>query len=733
MLEAADEHEPLAFRKRLAAGQEFVNRRQHHHARIGDQLGEQRLLERRDDQRHVRLANQRQLLVALGARRRPRNGTAFELGLTLRAQEMQVNGVEDDQRPGQERAHHVDMLDGNVVAGHHHHVELAAAAREDFRDRACIRMKQHFDAALLQLRHVGLAVFEVVGDEGDLAAERCENFEDGLHPQRARVVIGSEHARVDDEHAHLRAAVMLQFRMDAIRAVQGQRIAPLVGEGCLIHDLVALDARGLIRSGRLALEMNDRCKGLVVDGTAGRTHGEREIHIFVICGRVAGVEAPDFAEQCARDGEACARTVVGFAQVVVFRLVRVVVAAPVPRRSVPPDDSARLLQSAVRVDELRADQPRIRVFPEHRQDRIEPARRHDRVVVEEQENFSARKRRAVVACADETEIDFVAHELHAGHVLQLTRKGYRRRVVDHQDLDQPGGGMRLHAFQAGKGKQWIAEHGNHDRHAGRIVHRERERCDGRLRLEHRRALGLEPPLSLELAQPTPERRRRSLVAKYRPHQRREVRRATNRGPLRPRTREQYLRAMTTGANRRSQAPARRRLEFVDAMPRDGERRFVVSRADLHRVQRALRREQFGRKLLAIALRGIANRTKFLELLVHHLHAPLEFVPGLRMAAVDAGGKQLDQRQRRRVDMAFGEVIVTLVQVRKTGGRSGSAQTRRHPRKVLAHIFLGIHQLSTLIPSTVVGAVWCRGNPAAASRAWFHTAAGAFQGTVDERG
>ena len=72
-------------------------------------------------------------------------------------------------------------------------------------------MKQHFDAALLQLRHVRLAVFEVVGDEGDLAAERRQDLEDRLHPQRARVVIGSEHARVDDEHAHLGPAVVLEF------------------------------------------------------------------------------------------------------------------------------------------------------------------------------------------------------------------------------------------------------------------------------------------------------------------------------------------------------------------------------------------------------------------------------------------------------------------------------------------------------------------------------------------
>ncbi len=109
------------------------------------------------------------------------------------------------------------------------------------------------------------------------------------------------------------------------------------------------------------------------------------------------------------------------------------------------------------------------------------------------------------------------------------------------------------------------------------------------------------------------------------------------------------------------------------MPRDGERRFVVSRANLHRVQRALRREQLGRKMFAIALRAIANRAKFLELLVHHRHAPLEFVARLRVAAVDAGGKELDQRKRRSFDQAFGKVIVTLVQF-------GRVPADRVPRK-----------------------------------------------------
>ena len=197
------------------------------HARVGQEFREQRLLERRDDQRDVGLADQRQLLVALGSRRRPGERAAFELGLALAAQEMQVDGVEHDQRARRERAHRVDVLDRDVVPRHHHDVELAAALGQEIGDRADERMKQHLDAALLQLRNVRLPVLEVVGDERHLAAERRQDLEDRQHAHRAGVVVGRQHAGVDDQHAQLGRAIALEFGIDAVGAVGRQARRPI--------------------------------------------------------------------------------------------------------------------------------------------------------------------------------------------------------------------------------------------------------------------------------------------------------------------------------------------------------------------------------------------------------------------------------------------------------------------------------------------------------------------------
>ena len=253
------------------------------------------------------------------------------------------------QRLRRERAHGVDVLDRDVVARHHDDVELGAARGEQVGDRARhTGVNSTSMPRCCSCGHVRLPVLEVVGDERHLAAQRRQDLEDRLHAQRARILVGRQHARVDDEHAPLRPAVVLESGIDAVGAVRVERRRPLVGERRLIDDLVPLDAGGLVGAGRLALEMDDGRQRLVVHLAAGGAHGEGEIDVLVIRRRVARVEAAELAEQRGRDREARAGAVVDFAQVVVLGLVGIVVAAAVPRRAVAPDDAARLLQAAVR-------------------------------------------------------------------------------------------------------------------------------------------------------------------------------------------------------------------------------------------------------------------------------------------------------------------------------------------------------------------------------------------------
>ncbi len=130
------------------------------------------------------------------------------------------------------------------------------------------------------------------------------------------------------------------------------------------------------------------------------------------------------------------------------------------------------------------------------------------------------------------------------------------------------------------------------------------------------------------------------------------------------------------------------------MARGGERRFVVPHVDLHLDQRALRHQQFGREVLAIALRAVANGAKFLELQIDDRHLALQFVARLRMTAVHAGGKQLIQRKGRRLDLAFGEVIVTLGQQRQSARRPRSARTRGQRREIQRDVLCRVHQVVT---------------------------------------
>ena len=60
-------------------------------------------------------------------------------------------------------------------------------------------------------------------------------------------------------------------------------------------------------------------------------------------------------------------------------------------------------------------------------------------------------------------------------------------------------------------------------------------------------------------------------------------------------------------------------------------------------------------MLTIALRLVAHCAEFFELGVHVGDAALELEPRLHMAAFDARGVQLRQRQHRRFDLTRGQV------------------------------------------------------------------------------
>ena len=130
----------------------------------------------------------------------------------------------------------------------HDDVELASALRQQLGDRAHVRMEQHLDAALLQRAHVRLA-----GARGcrrrtsPCNRSDVSDLEHRLHAQRSGILVGRQHAGVDDQHAALRPSIALELGAHAVRLMRRERGRPFRGERRLVDRLVALDA---LRTGR---------------------------------------------------------------------------------------------------------------------------------------------------------------------------------------------------------------------------------------------------------------------------------------------------------------------------------------------------------------------------------------------------------------------------------------------------------------------------------------------------
>ncbi len=94
--------------------------------------------------------------------------------------------------------------------------------------------------------------------------------------------------------------------------------------------------------------------------------------------------------------------------------------------------------------------------------------------------------------------------------------------------------------------------------------------------------------------------------------------------------------------RRARPPDRARFQLVDAGLRCGELRLDSANVQLGSNLLSQRGKKLRRKRLAIELRAIANRSKFLELGVDHRNASLELVARFAVSAFHARAEQLRQ-------------------------------------------------------------------------------------------
>jgi hypothetical protein len=301
---------------------------------------------------------------------------------------------------------------------------------------------------LLQPAHVRLEMLQVVGDEGDLGAERLHHADEARGAHRARVLVGRQHARLDHEDPDRRGAIALEARHHAVHPVVAKRGLPALAEFRLVLHLVALHAFREVGAVGYALEVDDFRRGLVIDAATRFACTEAEVRILAVGRHVALVETAEGFEKRARNEQARARAVVGFAHIVVFRLRRVVAAPVVPCGTVAPHDAARLLQAPVGVDEFAPATPAFGSRSKIARSASSDPGCTDDVVVEEKEIVAARERCAAIAVAHEPEVGHVPLEAHALHDREAIGGGFRRAVVHDEDLERHAralGGERAQA------------------------------------------------------------------------------------------------------------------------------------------------------------------------------------------------------------------------------------------------------------------------------------------------
>jgi hypothetical protein len=417
----------------------------------------------------------------------------------LLAQVVQVDAVEHD--PGLRRvfAQQRQELARHVVPADDDRIEARAMFAQPGRRAPGERRVPRLHAELLQRRRVGAAVFAVGRHEHHVRALFDQQAHEVDQPQRTRIVVRRRRQRIDDQHLALAAVQRGGRGRRARRQLPRERFVAMFEEHLAVAYLVGLGAAAQVGARRRALVVHHARGRLVQHAAAGGAHGERQVGVLVVGGRVARVEAADLLEQGARDRDRGAAQVIGIAQVVEARIGGRFEAPVVPAAAVAEHQAAGFLQAAVRIQQLRADEARVRMRIEGAQHGVEPARLRHRVVVEEHQHLAQRQRGAVVARGDEAAVGAALVEMQARDLAQRQRGLVARTVIDDDDLDRGARRMRRQRTQAGQRVRELVVDRDHDAGARRAAGRHGEWRERRIarRVQRGAARGRHPA---ELAQ-----------------------------------------------------------------------------------------------------------------------------------------------------------------------------------------------------------------------------------------
>ena len=181
---------------------------------------------------------------------------------------------------------------------------------------------QNLNSQLLQFTRGGLDPNAIVQrQEGHAIVALREAIEDRPGTREAAPGTGYRNAIVDHQDAAAAAAVA--SHRDILRS---RRHLPLQFVPPLGYELLAvllLEGNGVVAAAAAELHVDHDGLGLVQNLVSGLQYGKREVCVFVVCRRIAIVEAAHGVEDILAHQEACRGAEIDLAEVAVFRFIRV--------------------------------------------------------------------------------------------------------------------------------------------------------------------------------------------------------------------------------------------------------------------------------------------------------------------------------------------------------------------------------------------------------------------------
>ena len=218
------------------------------------------------------------------------------------------------------------------------------------------RSVKYLHAHLLQSRGVRLLMQEVISQELYLIAFIQQHPDILICRARARVPVPCGHIVIHHEDYPFAAAPLAgaeRIGIACIFVLLCEPVRPFLRQLDGIVLLIFLQPRAVhIRAVGYALVVHYHGQRLIDDPVSVLAHLKCQITVLTICRSIPLVEAPYLLPERPAYHDRRAGYIVNIADIVIFAFIRVVAAPVVPARAVTPDDASRLLQSAVRVDQL---------------------------------------------------------------------------------------------------------------------------------------------------------------------------------------------------------------------------------------------------------------------------------------------------------------------------------------------------------------------------------------------